>query len=57
MGRLTGHDRESRTDVESTNAKGQKTVARLEHVTKIFDGVPVVDDLNLEIFEVSSSVF
>jgi spermidine/putrescine transport system ATP-binding protein len=40
-----------RTDVESTNAKGQKTVARLEHVTKIFDGVPVVDDLNLEIFE------
>jgi len=34
-----------------TVANGRATVACLEHVTKIFDDVPAVDDLNLEICE------
>lgn len=32
-------------------SNGRETVACLEHVTKIFDEVPAVDDVNLEIFE------
>ena len=31
--------------------EGRKSIAHLEHVTKIFDGVAAVDDLNLEIYE------
>lgn len=33
------------------DASGRSVVACLEHVTKIFDGAPAVDDLNLEIYE------
>jgi spermidine/putrescine transport system ATP-binding protein len=32
-------------------ARGRETVACLEHVTKIFEKTPAVDDLNLEIYE------
>ena len=35
----------------SNQSSGPKRVVRLEHVTKIFDGVTAVDDLNLEIYE------
>jgi spermidine/putrescine transport system ATP-binding protein len=31
--------------------EGRNAIVRLEHVTKIFDEVPAVDDLNLEIYE------
>ena len=33
------------------SSEGRKSIAHLEHVTKIFDGVPAVDDLNLEVYE------
>ncbi|HUZ40356.1 MAG TPA: ABC transporter ATP-binding protein [Acidimicrobiales bacterium] len=32
-------------------SEGRKSIAHLEHVTKIFDEVPAVDDLNLEVYE------
>lgn len=32
-------------------ARGREVVACLEHVTKIFEGAPAVDDLNLEIYD------
>jgi len=35
----------------SSTAKGREVVACLEHVTKVFEGAPAVDDLNLEIYE------
>ncbi|HUZ42419.1 MAG TPA: hypothetical protein VMU68_13630, partial [Acidimicrobiales bacterium] len=41
----------SRAHVVSPDAKGRETVACLEHVTKVFDGLPAVDDLSLDIFE------
>jgi len=33
------------------SSEGRKSIAHLEHVTKIFDEVPAVDDLNLEVYE------
>jgi spermidine/putrescine transport system ATP-binding protein len=39
----------AREDVSVAN--GRATVACLEHVTKIFEGAPAVDDLNLEIYD------
>lgn len=36
---------------DGSGSKGRKTIACLENVTKIFDDVPAVDELNLEIYE------
>lgn len=36
---------------EGASSDGRKSIAHLEHVTKIFDQVPAVDDLNLEVYE------
>ena len=41
----------ARAHVPESVAKGREVVACLEHVTKIFDDAPAVDDLNLEIYE------
>jgi spermidine/putrescine transport system ATP-binding protein len=40
-----------RAQVSGSVAKGREVVACLEHVTKIFEDAPAVDDLNLEIYE------
>ncbi|HUX04538.1 MAG TPA: ABC transporter ATP-binding protein [Acidimicrobiales bacterium] len=40
------------TDVEGAQgADGRKAIVQIDHVTKIFDEVPAVDDLNLEVYE------
>src|SRR5665213_2527138 len=41
----------ARTAAPNSPSPGRQVVACLEHVTKIFDGAPAVDDLNLEIFD------
>jgi len=40
-----------RTKAPASVANGREVVACLEHVTKIFEDTPAVDDLNLEIYE------
>jgi spermidine/putrescine transport system ATP-binding protein len=51
MGGSRERTENSRVHVASSDALGRETVACLEHVTKVFDGLPAVDDLSLEIFE------
>src|SRR5665213_3569183 len=41
----------ARAAAPNSPSPGRQVVACLEHVTKIFDGAPAVDDLNLEIFD------
>jgi spermidine/putrescine transport system ATP-binding protein len=36
---------------DSARREGRKPIVTIEHVTKTFDGVPAVDDLNLEVYE------
>ena len=35
----------------SAGTDARRAIVRLEHVTKVFDGAPAVDDLNLEVLE------
>jgi len=41
----------ARAAAPNSPSPGRQVVACLEHVTKIFDGAPAVDDLNLEIYD------
>jgi spermidine/putrescine transport system ATP-binding protein len=34
-----------------TTEAARRTIVHLEHVTKVFDGAPAVDDLNLDVYE------
>ena len=38
-------------DASTSASRGLETVACLEHVTKIFEGAPAVDDVSLEIYD------
>ena len=41
----------SEPDAPMDGPRGRETVACLEHVTKIFEGAPAVDDVSLEIYD------